>query len=261
MSNFKIATFNANSLRARLDIILDWLRAENPDVLCVQETKVQDQDFPAAAFEEAGWAVAFHGQKSYNGVAVVSREPLEDVRTDLGPGEEPPAQARFLAGVYRGLSVVNTYVPQGFEPGSEKFQYKLDWLRRVRVYFETHHDPGHALIWTGDINVAPEPRDVYDPDKLAGSCGFHPDEQAALKHILDWGLVDVFRKHVPDEQQFTFWDYRLRGGVKRNLGWRIDHIFATRPLADKSRRAWIDTAPRLLPKPSDHTFLAAEFDV
>jgi exodeoxyribonuclease-3 len=261
MEKLKIATFNANSIRARQGIILDWLAAESPDVLCVQETKVQDADFPSDAYRAAGYASAFIGQKSYNGVAMLSRAPLDNVMRGLGDGAEEPEQARLIAGACRGVPIVNTYVPQGFEPGTDKFTYKLEWLQRLESFFTKHFSPDKPLIWTGDFNIAPAPQDVYDPDKMRGSCGFHPDEHAALERLRAWGFTDIFRKFVPEAQQYTFWDYRLRGGLSRNLGWRIDHIWATAPLAEQAARAWIDTAPRKLEKPSDHTFLIAEFDI
>lgn len=259
MNKMKIATFNANSIRARLEIVLNWLEKEKPDALCVQETKSQDQDFPAEAFESAGWRARFYGQKSYNGVAIITREPLEGVSAGLRDGAEETEQARLITGMLGGVAIVNTYVPQGFEVGSEKFQYKLEWLARLRAWFERNFNPEQPIVWVGDFNVAPEPKDVYDPVKLAGHVCFHPDEQAALARIAEWGFVDVFRKHVPEEGKYTFWDYR-QNSFKRNIGWRIDHIMATAPMAEKSTGAYIDAEPRKLPQPSDHTFLVAEFD-
>ncbi|HOO57651.1 MAG TPA: exodeoxyribonuclease III [bacterium] len=261
MEKFRIATFNANSIRTRAGIILDWLEKEAPDVLCVQETKCQDKDFPVAAFEEAGYNAAFFGQKSYNGVAILSRGPLESVKYGFGDGAEEPEQARLIAGTFHGIRIINSYVPQGFEPGSEKFDYKLEWMRRLKAYLEKHHTPGEPIVWTGDMNVAPEAIDVHDPEGLAGHCGFHPDEQAEFQKVVDWGFTDIFRKHTPEPGQYTFWDYRLPNALKRGLGWRIDHILATQPLAEKSIGCRIDTHPRTLPKPSDHTFLAAEFNI
>lgn len=260
MGKLKIATFNANSIRARLPIILDWLAAEAPDALCVQETKAQDADFPADALREAGYHAAFTGQKSYNGVALLTRAPVEEPIIGLGDGAEDPEQARLVAGTVCGVPIVNTYVPQGFEPGTDKFAYKLEWLERLGAFFARRFSPGAPLVWAGDFNIAPAPEDVYDPVKMQGACGFHPDEHAALERLRAWGFTDVFRKLVSEPGQYTFWDYRLRGGLSRNLGWRIDHIWATAPLAERAERAWIDLAPRRLEKPSDHTFLAVEFN-
>lgn len=256
----KVATFNANSVRSRLQIILDWLGAHSPDVLCVQETKAQDKDFPRDAFADAGWQVVFKGQKSYNGVAIVSRKEPENVVLGFDDGE-PEEDARVIRARVSGVDIVNTYVPQGTAVDSPRFQYKLDFFKRVRRMLERDYSPAKPLVWTGDLNVAPEPRDVYDPEGLEGSVCFHPDEKAALAEVMEWGLVDVFRRHCDEEGQYTFWDYRLRGGLSRNTGWRLDHILATRPLAAKSTASYIDREPRLLEKPSDHTFLVAEFDL
>jgi exodeoxyribonuclease-3 len=254
----KIASFNANSIRARMPIILAWLENEKPDALCIQETKVQDADFPYQPFEALGYHSTFKGQKSYNGVAALSRQVPTAVGTGLDDGEQEE-EARLVKIEIDGVTVVNTYLPQGQDPDSEKFQFKLAWFRRLKAYFERNFDPDGFVLWVGDFNVAPQPIDVYDPDRLAGSVGYHPAEHQALQAVMDWGFVDVFRRHNPAERVYTFWDYRLPKAVQRGLGWRIDHICATRPLADRSTGAWIDLAPRLLPKPSDHTFIVAEF--
>lgn len=255
----KVATFNANSIRARLSIILDWLEQEAPDILCVQETKVQDKDFPLSPFMEAGYHVTFRGQKSYNGVAIVSRSPQELLDSSLGA--ENDSAARLITARIDGLVVVNVYVPQGVEVGSPKFQYKLSWLADLLAYIRAHYHPEDLLLLAGDFNVALEPRDVYDPEGLAGAVGFHPREQSGFRELLTWGLVDLFREHVQDGGRYTFWDYRVPNGFKRNLGWRIDYLLATLPLAKKSVKAWIDTRPRTLQRPSDHTFLVAELDL
>jgi exodeoxyribonuclease-3 len=255
----KIASFNANSIRARLPIIIDWLAAERPEILCVQETKVQDPDFPRQAFLDQDYHSTILGQKSYNGVAILSRRLPQAVRLGF-EDDETDEEARLVSVAYEGLTVVNTYIPQGQAPESEKFQYKLAWFKRLRAYFERNYDPREQVLWVGDFNVAPEPIDVYDPVQLAGSIGYHPDEHKALQAVMDWGFTDVYRRHNPDEQTYTFWDYRIPNAVKRGLGWRIDHICATRPLAERSTGAWIDMAPRLLPRPSDHTFIVAEFE-
>lgn len=251
----KAASFNVNSVRARLPIVLDWLRAQRPDVLCLQETKAQDKDFPADAFADAGYQVAFRGEKSYNGVAIVSKEPLEDVDYGLDGQDE----ARLIRGRLGDLHVVNTYVPQGHEVGSDKWQYKLEWFGRLGELFRGRYKTTDLLLWMGDLNVAPEDRDVYDPERLAGEVCFHPDEQAALQKVKDWGFVDVFRRHCDEAKQFSFFDYRMPKAVERRLGWRLDHILATGPLTERSTAAYIDLDPRVLPKPSDHTPIVAEF--
>ncbi len=256
---FKVASFNANSIRARLGPVLEWLLLENPDVLCVQETKVEDKNFPLEAFKDAGWNVVFKGRKSYNGVAIISPHPIEEVRTGIGDWAETD-EARLIEAVIKDIPVVNTYIPQGFHPDSDIFAYKLKWIRYLREYFNSRFRPSQPLLWMGDFNVAPEPIDVHDPKRLYGRIGYHPEEHLALRHVKEWGFIDVFRRHMKEGGHFTFWDYRVPGLFKRNKGWRVDHIWATAPMAAKSRRAWIDAGPRQQERPSDHTFIAAEFD-
>jgi len=256
----KVASFNSNGIRARIQIIEDCLKRYSPDVLCMQETKVQDQDFPTRFFSELAYHCTFRGQKSFNGVAIISKRAPTDVSFGFGDGdvkEEP----RIIRVNIEGIPVVNTYVPQGTAPDSERFQYKLKWFQRLRDYFAKHFEPSEPLLWMGDFNVAPEPIDVYDPVKLLGSVCFHPEEHKTLSEFKSWGFVDVFRVHHPREKAYTFWDYRIPHAFRRSLGWRLDHIWATQCLADKSTRAWIDVAPRQLEKPSDHTFMVAELEI
>ena len=255
----KIATFNTNSIRARLPIIKNWLIDEQPDILALQETKVQDKDFPFDDFDELGYQALIRGQKSYNGVAIISRLEPGSIRKNLyKDGDE---QARFLSVEFSGITVINVYVPQGFAPGTDKFEYKLNWLKDLLVYIQENFSTEDPVILLGDFNVAMEPRDVYDPEGLRGSAGFHPEEQEILGRFFEWGFVDVFRKHNQEAEQYTFWDYRIPNALKRNRGWRIDYIAATRPLAEKSASIAVDLKPRTLEKPSVHTFLVAEFDI
>jgi exodeoxyribonuclease-3 len=254
----KVATYNANSIRARLPIILAWLAKEQPDLLCIQETKVQESEFPPDEIRAAGYHVVFRGQKAYAGVAVISREPLQDVVFGFDDGGEPD-EARLIRARYDGIFVVNTYVPQGQSVDSPQFQYKLEWLGRLRRLFERHYSPADPILWMGDFNVAPEPIDVHNPEGLKNHVDFHPLARQALERVREWGWVDLLRKFHPDERIYTFWDYRVRGAIERGLGWRVDHIWATRPLAEKCTRCWVDMEPRLADKPSDHTVLAAEF--
>lgn len=253
-----VATFNCNGIRARMPILLDWLAANSPDVLCLQETKVQDKDFPAGPLEEAGYRAAYWGQKSYNGVAILSRVAPEEVWRGFDDGGEED-QARLVSARFGDRWVVNTYIPQGREVGSEHFAYKLEFFARLGRWFGERFDPRQEVLWCGDLNVAPADLDVHDPDKLRGHVCFHPDEQAALAETMGWGFSDLFRRHHPDQRQFTFWDYRVPRGFKRDIGWRIDHIMVTAPLAAASVDCWVDPEPRGLVKPSDHTFLVAEF--
>lgn len=254
----KIATFNANSIRARKDIIVDWLVSEQPDILAVQETKVQDKDFPVKTFEGTGYQVIFKGQKSYNGVAIFSRLPFTDISVNLyGEDDE---QARFISAKVDNISFINIYAPQGYSIESEKFEYKLKWLKDLFSFIKRKYTPHDPLVVLGDFNVAFDSRDVYDPEAFQGEVGFHPEERAILKSFFEWGLVDIFRKHENEGGYYTFWDYRIPNGFKRKMGWRIDYILATINLAEKSINAWIDTEPRQKDKPSDHTFLMAELN-
>ncbi len=257
MSGFKIATYNANSIRIRLPQILDWLARQNPDVLCVQETKVQDKDFPLQPFQDAGYHVFFRGQKSYAGVAIISRHAPETPSAGFAGEMDAP---RLLRAQYQGITVVNTYVPQGRDVESDQFQYKLQWFAQLKALFEAAYTPESPIVWVGDFNVAPQDIDVYNPAGLRGHVDFHPAVQAALEDVRAWGFVDVFRRHHPDEPgHYSYWDYRAREPIGRGIGWRIDHIWATPILAKKSVSAWIDVDARRVDRASDHTFVVAEF--
>jgi len=255
----KVATYNCNGIRARLGLVLDWLRAENPDMLCLQETKTQDSEFPGEAFQELGYEARFRGQKAHAGVAVLSRRELEGVAFGLDDGGDPD-EPRLVRTAVAGMALVNTYVPQGRTADSPHYQHKLQWLSRLRAFFDRHHTPRDLLVWLGDFNVAPEPLDVYDPKRLEKHVDFHPDARRALEQTRQWGFVDVFRLHHPDEPgQYSYWDYRVPNALGRGMGWRVDHIWATEALARRSIGAWIDVDARRAEKPSDHTFVVAEF--
>jgi len=255
----KVATYNVNSIRKRLPIVLEWLRLHQPDVLCLQETKVMDADFPADAFTSAGYHASFRGMKSYNGVATLTRNPPERVIHGLHRDADNE-DVRILQTVVEGVRIVNTYIPQGGTIQSEKYQFKLAWFARLRVYFDQHLDPAQPAIWLGDLNVAPEPIDVYHPDRRVNDVDFHIDARNAYKAVRDWGFIDVFRKLHPERVQYTYWDY-FRNAFQNNLGWRIDHILATEALADKCSAADVDMAPRRALSASDYTIAWAEFDV
>jgi len=256
----KIATFNANSVRARLPIILEWLREHQPDVLCIQETKVRDEDFPAPAFVQAGYNIVFRGEKSYNGVAIASR--LKPRTTDFGFDDGGPRDdTRLVYARFGAVHIVNTYVPQGREIDHEMYRYKLEWLARVKAYFGRHFSTRMKVLWLGDLNVAPEAMDIHNAEQQANHVCFHIDVRRAFADTVSWGFVDVLRKHHPESGQYTFFDYPTINAAKRNMGWRIDHMLATPSLAGRCADCWIDLEPRLRPKPSDHTFLVAEFDV
>lgn len=257
----RIATFNCNSIRVRLPAILSWLESHSPDVLALQETKVEDSSFPAAQIEENGWYVVYRGEKSYNGVAVVTREKPDLVSFGLGDDEGQSATrlVRIRVGT---VDIVNTYIPQGQAMDSEKFQFKLLWFARLRRYFAAHFDPAmDRLAWVGDLNVAPLPMDVYDSKAVWPDVCHSQEAIDALAEAAGFGFVDVFRKHLPDPEIFTFWDYRQRGSLSRNRGWRIDHILATPLLAEASQQCGVDIEPRRQERPSDHTFVYADFAV
>ena len=256
----KIATYNVNSVRSRIHIIIPWLRENHPDVLCMQETKVNDDQFPVAYFEDAGYHIAFKGEKQYNGVALASLEKPEEISFGL-EDDGPPDKDRLIRGVFSGIPIVNTYVPQGRNRGSEQFTYKLQWFKRLRKFLEKSFSPGKPLMWCGDLNVAPEAVDVHDPKRLLGHVCFTPEVWEAYEIVKSWGLQDLFRKFHPGEPgHYTFFDYRVPGSIERGLGWRVDHILCTKPLAEKSIQCKIDMNPRLAEKPSDHTIVFAEFN-
>jgi exodeoxyribonuclease-3 len=256
----KISTFNVNSLRKRVAIVLDWLEREKPDVLCLQETKVQDSEFPLLALASSGYEITYRGMKSYNGVAVLSRKKPEAVFYGFDDGGDPE-DARLLRVVIDGLQIVNTYVPQGFEISSPKFVYKLEWYGRLRRYFERHLCPSAPALWCGDMNVAPRAMDVHSPEKHLKHVCYHEDTRKVYENVLSWGWEDVFIRLYPERQQYTFWDYRAPSSLDANKGWRIDHILTTAPLAEKCLRVEVDVEPRRAKDPSDHTFLWAEFSI
>ena len=260
MKSFKIATYNVNSIRSRLHIIGPWLINHQPDVLCMQETKVDDGKFPTQAFIDLGYHITFRGSRQYNGVAVASREKPENILHGLDDGSQPD-EDRLIAMRIGDTWILNTYVPQGRDRESEQFAYKLQWFGRLKEFIRGKWRPDDRLVWCGDLNVAPDAIDVYDPKRLLGHVCFNPDVWAAYESICEWGLQDVFRKHHPQEpKQYTFFDYRVPHTLDRGLGWRIDHILVTAPLYADSRSCDIDLEPRRAEKPSDHTVLVAEFN-
>jgi exodeoxyribonuclease III len=253
----KIATWNVNSIRKRLDRVTAWLAEHQPDVLCVQETKVEDHAFPRAELEAAGYHVICHGQKTYNGVALLGRAPLLNPVKGFGDGVDD-VQARFLVAEIGNVRVGSVYVPNGQAVGSEKFSYKLAWLARLRRWLSTQ-DAATPLVLCGDFNVAPDDRDVHDPVAWKDQILCHPDERAALVDVCGWGLTDTFRMHNQDAGHYTWWDYRQLGFPK-NLGLRIDFILCSAPLAARCRSVVIDRDARKGKEPSDHAPVIAEFE-
>jgi len=255
----KIATWNVNSITVRLPHVLDWLAANRPDALCLQETKCIDARFPADAFREAGYTAEIFGQPTYNGVAILSTTKAKDVQRGF-PGDAAEAPKRLIAASIGPIRVVNVYIPNGSEVGSDKYQFKLAWLRQLRRYFDEECDPQQPLVICGDFNIAPEERDVHDPALWEGKVLFSRPERDALQVIAEWGLIDTFRLHHAESGFYSWWDYR-GNAFWRDHGLRIDHLWATAPLAQKCIAASIDLAPRKLDRPSDHTPVVAEFEV
>jgi exodeoxyribonuclease-3 len=254
----KLATWNLNSIRAREKRLFAWLEAERPDVLCLQETKVEDAGFPLAPLEKLGYHVVTFGQRSYNGVAILSRGELDDVSFGLGDGVDDP-QARFVAATVGGVRIASCYVPNGEAVGSEKYAYKLAWYQRLRSWLERTSSPDRPLILCGDWNVAPEDRDVHDPAAWAGQIHCSDPERAALADVVAWGLVDTFRRHHADGGFYSWWDYR---GVSffKNRGLRIDHIYATAGLAERCTASLIDRDARKGQNASDHAPVMSTFE-
>lgn len=246
----KLASWNVNSLKVRLEQVLSWLDSSEVDILGIQETKLSDDNFPLSAFADKGYHVAFSGQKTYNGVAVISRLPIQDVCCDIPTLDDP--QRRILAATIGDLRLVNLYVPNGAEVGSDKYAYKLDWLAKVRTWLEQEAAQHPQLAVMGDFNIAPEDRDVHDPAQWAGGILVSPPEREAWKRILDLRLHDSFRLFPQEEDSFSWWDYRA-AGFRRNHGLRIDHILLSEALVARCLSAHIDREPRTRERPSDHT--------
>ena len=267
----QIATWNVNSIRTRLDHVVQWLQDNPVDALCLQETKVVDEKFPRTPLEELGYHVYTSGQKSYNGVAIISRPPLTDVSTGFAPilGEDVVGdldeQKRVITGVVDGVRIINLYVPNGAAVGSDKYEYKLRWLKVLREYLQTllttqtlaiagdeATREGIGICICGDFNIAPEDKDIHDPAAYKGRIMASELERQALSAIKELGFADAFRKFNQETGNYTWWDYRT-GAFRRNTGWRIDHHYLTPDLYEKSISCTIDVAPRKLTQPSDHT--------
>jgi exodeoxyribonuclease-3 len=251
----KIATWNVNSLRVRLPHLLDWLAAQSPDAVCLQETKCEDATFPAAELQAAGYCSVHHGQRSYNGVAILTRGDAGNVCRGMPAFADP--QSRVIAVDYQGVRIVSVYVPNGQSVGSEKYEYKLRWFAALGAWLRSELATQPKLAVLGDFNVAPEDRDVHDPEKWRGQIHFSDPERAALRSLVDAGMVDAFRLFEQPEKSFSWWDYRI-AAFRRNLGLRIDHILLSAPLAAACRTCTIDVAPRKLERPSDHAPVICE---
>ncbi len=259
---FRLATFNANGIRARVPIILRWLEKNRVDCLCIQETKVQDQDFPESPFTEAGLNLAYRGQKAYNGVAIISPHEIREVKFGFGDGKHlDDDETRLVRASIQGIEIINAYVPQGRAIDHPNYEKKLRWFQRLKELLSRDYSLEMDLALCGDLNVAPEPIDLYAPERKEDHVCYHRAVRQAFQELIEWGLTDLFRRFHPDEpKQYTYYDYRIPKAVDRGLGWRIDHILTTPPLTGRARDCWIDMEPRRWEKPSDHTFLMAEFE-
>jgi exodeoxyribonuclease-3 len=262
-TTLSIATFNVNSVKARITNLLAWLDAARPDIVLLQELKCVDEAFPAMEIEERGYNIATHGQKTYNGVAILSKFPLEDVTRGLA-GEPGDEQARYIEAVASipggALRVASVYVPNGQEVGSDKFAYKLRFFERLAAHWQARLAYHEIAVLGGDFNVAPAPVDVYDPAALEGAVCYHPAERAGLRALTNLGLYDAFRTANPTAQQFSWWDYR-GNGYERGQGLRIDHLLLSPMAVDRLVSATIDEAPRQQEKPSDHAPVMCQLSV
>jgi len=253
----KLATWNVNSIRARLDAVCDWLKTAQPDVLCMQETKVEDDDFPTDELQMLGYGVAMVGQPTYNGVAIASRLPMKDIQ--IGLLDAPPdAERRLIAASVGTVRVLSAYIPNGRSVSSPAFAEKLRWLAELRRTL-VERERGPEIFLGGDFNVASDERDLYDPEAFRGRVHFHPDERRELDALRELGFVDAFRKFDERAGQYSWWDYRA-GGLRKNQGLRIDYAFLSPALAARCRGALMDIEPRRLDKPSDHIPVVVELD-
>ena len=255
----KLATWNVNSVRARQERLLAWLGAAQPDVVCLQELKVTDDAFPAEAIRAAGYEALVHGQKTYNGVGILSRTKAAEPERGFGDGGDEAA-SRLVAARIGDVHVVSAYVPNGSEVGSDKWAYKLEWLSRLRAWLDRRFSRTDRIALCGDFNVAPEARDVRNPEKWAASVLFHPEARAALEQVRAWGFEDAFRLHHPEGGFYSWWDYRMLGFPKDD-GLRIDHVLLSKPLARRCRGAEIHRNERKGAQPSDHVPVVVELDV
>ena len=267
----RIATWNVNSLKARLEKVVWWLERAKPDVLLMQETKLADIDAPIATFQQAGYELAHHGEGRWNGVAIASRVGIADVISNFGqplrpqttpdvPDDEPLAEARMVSAVCGGVRVVSLYAPNGRSLDSPFYQAKLVWYERLARWLAESHDPGEAMALGGDYNIAPANADVWDPEACHGGTHVSERERAAFARLTSWGLVDIYRLRQPEAGRYTWWDYRA-GNFHKNFGMRIDHLLVTEVVARRARWAEIDREARKgKPIPSDHAPLVIDLD-
>jgi len=255
-----VATWNVNSLNARMPRVEQWLDEVGPDIVCLQETKLADDAVPVEVFGDLGYEVAHHGNGRWNGVAILSRLGIRDVVEGFADSIEPDTDARLVSATCGPVRVNSVYVPNGREVGHEQYHYKLGWLKRLRAHLEATADPDGWVIVAGDWNIAPDDRDVWDPAVFAGLTHVTPAERSALAEVVDWGLVDTFRQRFGDPGLFSYYDYQA-GRFHKRQGMRIDYILATAPLAEHCRIDLIDRNARKGSKPSDHAPVLARYAV
>lgn len=253
----KLASWNVNSLKIRLEQVLNWLDTTGVDILALQETKTIDENFPTAAFLDRGYHISFAGQKTFNGVAIISRFPQSEIITDIPDLDDP--QRRILASTISGVRIINLYVPNGSEVNSDKYLYKLDWLEKVSAFITNEMRQHEHLAVVGDFNIAPEDCDVHDPEEWEGCVLVSPPEREAFFRLLSYGLQDSFRLFPQEEKQFSWWDYRA-AGFRRNRGLRIDHVLLSKSLAECCLSSFIDKDARRAERPSDHAPVWVELD-
>lgn len=257
----KIATWNINGIASRLGHVIEWCQAAGPDVLCLQETKSPDAKFPVAKLRAAGYQhIAMYGERAYNGVAIVSRLPIDDIRYGF-PYEPDDQPRRLLAAAIEGIQVVTAYFPHGTLIGSEKFHFKIDWVNKLRKYFDNYYRPDEMVLLCGDTNICPHEMDIWNVRYWAKRMHFTREERDALQYVKKWGFVDVFRQMNDEPGQYTWWDTFRESSFPKNRGLRLDHIWASQPLAETCIDCWIDRTPRGWDRPSDHAPVVAEFRI
>lgn len=267
MSQINIGTFNVNSVRSRIPVLESFLTSEGaPDILCFQETKCRDEEFPLEFFKGLGYHCLYKGMKAYNGVAVISKIEPDEAEFGLGDGQaelerEESENARVILARFGDLNILNTYIPQGKNIEHADYKYKLKFFQRIHDLFESKFTPEDKLLWLGDLNVAPTELDVTNPKNKKNHVCFHTDVKEAFAEVMSWGFVDIFRKHLPGEGEYSYWDYRVKDALSRNIGWRIDHIIGTEVMAEASGKVWVERSLRAMERPSDHTAVIGSFEV
>jgi exodeoxyribonuclease-3 len=255
----RLATWNVNSLKARLERVDEWMRDVRPDVLCLQETKSTDAAFPTQFFEELGYESVHHGQGQWNGVAIISRIGIDDPVSNFADGKAPDDEARLISATCGGVRVSSVYVPNGRELTNDHYRYKLAWMARLRDHLNADTSPTDDVVVAGDFNIAPDDRDIHDPSAFEGATHVSEPERESLRSLEQWGLVDLFRHHYEGDRMFSWWDYRA-GAFNKGEGMRIDLILGSESVRARSRWTVIDRQARKGEKPSDHSPVVVDLD-